>query len=82
MFDSGASCSAGQHVSAVLHYRSYFCSCLPDDGKIFHGSGVGDAFGPRCFKGDIMGCGIMFPLDYILDGEGNDTQSIKWLTCL
>ncbi|XP_034393038.1 SPRY domain-containing protein 3-like isoform X1 [Cyclopterus lumpus] len=41
-----------------------------DDGKIFHGSGVGDAFGPRCFKGDIMGCGIMFPRDYILEGEG------------
>lgn len=41
-----------------------------DDGKIFHGSGIGDAFGPRCFKGDIMGCGIMFPRDYILDGEG------------
>lgn len=45
-------------------------SSLTDDGKIFHGSGVGDAFGPRCFKGDIMGCGIMFPRDYILDGEG------------
>ncbi|XP_028266254.1 SPRY domain-containing protein 3 [Parambassis ranga] len=42
-----------------------------DDGKIFHGSGIGDAFGPRCFKGDIMGCGIMFPRDYILDGEGD-----------
>uniref|UniRef100_A0A8C2ZR26 SPRY domain containing 3 n=1 Tax=Cyclopterus lumpus TaxID=8103 RepID=A0A8C2ZR26_CYCLU len=42
-----------------------------DDGKIFHGSGVGDAFGPRCFKGDIMGCGIMFPRDYILEGEGD-----------
>ncbi|XP_047440872.1 SPRY domain-containing protein 3 [Mugil cephalus] len=42
-----------------------------DDGKIFHGSGVGDAFGPRCFKGDIMGCGIMFPRDYILDGEAD-----------
>ncbi|XP_026188498.1 SPRY domain-containing protein 3 isoform X1 [Mastacembelus armatus] len=42
-----------------------------DDGKIFHGSGVGDAFGPRCFKGDIMGCGIMFPRNYILDGEGD-----------
>ncbi|XP_067382124.1 SPRY domain-containing protein 3 isoform X5 [Channa argus] len=42
-----------------------------DDGKIFHGSGVGDAFGPRCFKGDIMGCGIMFPRDYILDREGD-----------
>uniref|UniRef100_H3CB60 SPRY domain containing 3 n=1 Tax=Tetraodon nigroviridis TaxID=99883 RepID=H3CB60_TETNG len=46
-----------------------------DDGKIFHGSGVGDAFGPRCFKGDIMGCGIMFPRDYILDGEG---ESDDW----
>lgn len=40
-----------------------------DDGKIFHGSGVGDQFGPRCFEGDIMGCGIMFPRDYVLDGE-------------
>ncbi|XP_062871911.1 SPRY domain-containing protein 3 [Trichomycterus rosablanca] len=43
-----------------------------DDGKIFHGSGVGDPFGPRCFEGDIMGCGIMFPRDYedeIDDGE-------------
>ncbi|XP_035243000.1 SPRY domain-containing protein 3-like isoform X1 [Anguilla rostrata] len=40
-----------------------------DDGKIFHGSGVGDPFGPRCFEGDIMGCGIMFPRDYILDSE-------------
>ncbi|GLD71294.1 SPRY domain-containing protein 3-like protein [Lates japonicus] len=40
-------------------------------GRSFHGSGVGDAFGPRCFKGDIMGCGIMFPRDYILDGEGD-----------
>lgn len=38
-----------------------------DDGKIFHGSGVGDPFGPRCFEGDIMGCGIMFPRDY--EGE-------------
>lgn len=44
------------------------CGLLPtDDGKIFHGSGVGDPFGPRCFEGDIMGCGIMFPRDY--EGE-------------
>lgn len=41
-----------------------------DDGKIFQGSGVGDAFGPRCFKGDVMGCGIMFPRDYVPDGGG------------
>ncbi|NXV76848.1 SPRY3 protein, partial [Atlantisia rogersi] len=53
-----------------------------DDGKIFHGSGVGDPFGPRCYKGDIMGCGIMFPRDYILDSEGDsddpcDTAEVK-----
>nr|XP_020442250.1 SPRY domain-containing protein 3-like isoform X2 [Monopterus albus] len=42
-----------------------------DDGKLFHGSGVGDPFGPQCVKGDIMGCGIMFPRDYILDEEGD-----------
>uniref|UniRef100_A0A3P8VGS0 SPRY domain containing 3 n=1 Tax=Cynoglossus semilaevis TaxID=244447 RepID=A0A3P8VGS0_CYNSE len=49
-----------------------------DDGKIFHGSGVGDAFGPRCFKGDIMGCGIMFPRDYILDREGERSGRPTW----
>ncbi|XP_061543261.1 SPRY domain-containing protein 3 [Phycodurus eques] len=41
-----------------------------DDGKLFQGSGVGDAFGPRCFEGDLMGCGIMFPRDY--SNEGRD----------
>ncbi|XP_067843009.1 SPRY domain-containing protein 3-like [Heptranchias perlo] len=41
-----------------------------DDGKIFYGSGVGHPFGPRCYKGDIMGCGIMFPRDFRLDSEG------------
>uniref|UniRef100_A0A3Q3EAU8 SPRY domain containing 3 n=1 Tax=Labrus bergylta TaxID=56723 RepID=A0A3Q3EAU8_9LABR len=51
-----------------------------DDGKIFHGSGVGDAFGPRCFKGDIMGCGIMFPRDYILDGEGEGGPRLSGAT--
>lgn len=35
-----------------------------DDGKIFMGTGNGDAFGPRCHKGDKMGCGIWFPVDY------------------
>ncbi|XP_051781043.1 LOW QUALITY PROTEIN: SPRY domain-containing protein 3 [Erpetoichthys calabaricus] len=47
-----------------------------DDGKIFHGSGVGDPFGPRCFEGDIMGCGIMFPRDYILDSEEENEDSL------
>ena len=28
------------------------------------GSGVGDPFGPRCNKGDVMGCGVLFPKDF------------------
>ncbi len=35
-----------------------------DDGKVFMGSGVGAPFGPRCHKGDIMGCGVLFPRNY------------------
>lgn len=41
-----------------------------DDGKLFHGSGRGVPFGPRCFEGDIMGCGIMFPRDFCQDDTG------------
>ncbi|XP_067655454.1 SPRY domain-containing protein 3-like [Haliotis asinina] len=44
-----------------------------DDGKIFVGSGIGDPFGPRCHKGDIMGCGIYFPNDY--DSEADSDLS-------
>ena len=32
--------------------------------QVFMGSGVGDPFGPRCNKGDIMGCGVLFPRDF------------------
>lgn len=67
-----------------VRYLSFFSSVLTefgtmsltaslliaDDGKLFHGSGVGDPFGPRCFEGDIMGCGIMFPRDFNIDGGG------------
>lgn len=28
------------------------------------GSGVGEQFGPKCSKGDIMGCGVLFPRDF------------------
>uniref|UniRef100_A0A8C4QVA9 SPRY domain containing 3 n=1 Tax=Eptatretus burgeri TaxID=7764 RepID=A0A8C4QVA9_EPTBU len=47
-----------------------------DDGKIFHGSGLGAPFGPRCSKGDVMGCGIMFPRDYQLDSEGDSGDTL------
>uniref|UniRef100_A0A131YTU0 SPRY domain-containing protein 3 n=1 Tax=Rhipicephalus appendiculatus TaxID=34631 RepID=A0A131YTU0_RHIAP len=42
-----------------------------DDGKIFVGSGVGSRFGPKCQKGDIMGCGILFPREYVEPNEPN-----------
>ncbi|XP_066995473.1 SPRY domain-containing protein 3 isoform X2 [Anabrus simplex] len=47
-----------------------------DDGKIFIGSGVGDPFGPRCHKGDRMGCGILFPRDYVChyDSDGGSVD--------
>lgn len=32
--------------------------------QIFVGSGVGAPFGPRCHKGDTMGCGVLFPRNY------------------
>ena len=31
---------------------------------MFVGSGVGAPFGPRCHKGDVMGCGVLFPRNY------------------
>lgn len=50
---------------------------VADDGKLFHGSGVGDPFGPRCFEGDVMGCGIMFPRDFCTDGDGFFIPSLR-----
>lgn len=46
-----------------------------DDGKVFIGCGVGEVFGPKCHKGDTMGCGIFFPQNYEVNGYGaNDTS--------
>jgi len=43
-----------------------------DDGKIFVGSGVGGKFGPRCHKGDTMGCGILFPRNYVCKSDSEE----------
>jgi len=48
-----------------------------DDGKLFTGSGAGTAFGPRCKKGDTMGCGILFPPDFSPDGDADD-EADEW----
>jgi len=43
-----------------------------DDGKVFVGSGVGAHFGPRCHKGDIMGCGVLFPKGYQCKSDSDE----------
>ena len=39
---------------------------------MFVGSGVGAPFGPRCHKGDIMGCGVLFPRNYEYRSDSDD----------
>lgn len=34
-----------------------------DDGKLYHERGFGREFGPKCTKGDRMGCGLQFSGD-------------------
>jgi len=43
-----------------------------DDGKVFVGSGVGGHFGPRCTKGDVMGCGVLFPKGYQCKSDSDE----------
>jgi hypothetical protein len=38
------------------------------------GSGVGDPFGPRCNKGDIMGCGVLFPRDFEFRSDSEEEE--------
>ncbi|ELT91206.1 hypothetical protein CAPTEDRAFT_178735 [Capitella teleta] len=56
-----------------------------DDGKIFVGRGIGEVFGPKCHKGDVMGCGILFPRDFRFnvdspsDDELSDREEIDFI---
>ena len=34
-----------------------------DNGQLYKEKGIGEAFGPPCSEGDIMGCGIHFPVE-------------------
>uniref|UniRef100_H2ZLJ3 B30.2/SPRY domain-containing protein n=1 Tax=Ciona savignyi TaxID=51511 RepID=H2ZLJ3_CIOSA len=43
-----------------------------DDGKIFLGKGQGTLFGPRSYRGDVIGCGVEFPWDYTTPSDGED----------
>ena len=44
--------------------------------QVFMGSGVGDPFGPRCNKGDIMGCGVLFPRDFEFRSDSEEESEV------
>ena len=47
------------------------------------GNGKGDPFGPRCHRGDVMGCGIIFPRNYPerkLSGQEREDQQLESLS--
>ena len=47
-----------------------------DNGQLYKEMGVGKEFGPPCSEGDVMGCGIHFPVGMETEGEGvADTES-------
>ncbi|KAK2193691.1 hypothetical protein NP493_8g05025 [Ridgeia piscesae] len=69
--DPGVAC----HIAIGVARKDYPKNRLPgwnkgsiayhaDDGKIFIGNGFGEPFGPKCYRGEIMGCGILFPREY------------------
>ena len=47
-------------MSRMPGWNRNSCGYHADDGKLFHESGMGRAFGPRCTTGDRMGCGVNF----------------------
>lgn len=40
-----------------------------DNGHLYKERGHGEPFGPTCTEGDVMGCGISFPVDSSLSAE-------------
>ncbi|KAI0227695.1 SPRY domain-containing protein 3 [Lamellibrachia satsuma] len=81
--DPGKAC----HIAIGVARKDYPKNRLPgwnkgsiayhaDDGKIFIGNGYGEVFGPKCNKGEIMGCGILFPRDYMSEVDMCENLSL------
>ena len=47
-------------MSRMPGWNRNSCGYHADDGKLYHESGMGRAFGPTCTTGDRMGCGVNF----------------------
>lgn len=49
-----------------------------DNGQLYKEKGQGDPFGPECHAGDLMGCGIRFPIingSELADSSADDSSS-------
>ena len=46
-----------------------------DNGQLYKEKGIGEEFGPLCSEGDVMGCGIHFPVGMETDKEGGAAAS-------
>ena len=53
----------GYPMSRMPGWNRNSCGYHADDGKLYHESGMGRAFGPTCTTGDRMGCGLNFDCD-------------------
>ena len=45
-----------------------------DNGQLYKERGIGEAFGPLCTEGDIMGCGIRFPVDKMAELKASNER--------
>ncbi|KAM3621864.1 uncharacterized protein V6R79_017215 [Siganus canaliculatus] len=53
-------------IESVEHQPGWLADTVAfyaDDGKLYDGSSVGQKFGPKCRKGDVIGCGIYLDAD-------------------
>ena len=62
-----------------MHNYEFLKIRNPLNIQVFMGSGVGDPFGPRCNKGDIMGCGVLFPRDFEFRSDSEEEDEVQEL---
>ncbi|KAK6321256.1 hypothetical protein J4Q44_G00082320, partial [Coregonus suidteri] len=69
---------SNSHTCSLIHTLSLFSFPLSDDGSSSRVEGWGTPLALAVLRGDVMGCGIMFPRDYILDsGDDRDDGDLE-----
>ena len=59
-------------MSNWLGWKQEAIAYHTDDGRLYKASGLGLNFGPKLFKGDVIGCGLKFTTeDHALATDGN-----------